>query len=126
MEAVGKFWPEADLQAEEGAIKGVAHELDTLRARVWELQIIDAFRGCILPGAHEQTLRFRIGKQAALAGKVAVPPTIHVLGDITVAVSLEEGDPWPDAEHLAWWICPETAEGEIIGRKDPPGSVPSN
>ncbi len=125
-DALVMFWPDAEPVLHDDSISATASELDTLRARVWELRIIDAFRRNVLPGAHERVLRFRIGKQAALAGQVAVPPTPHVLGDLTIVVELEESDPWPDAEHLVWWLCPETAEGEIIGRKEPPGSVPSS
>ncbi|MEA3137205.1 MAG: hypothetical protein QOC71_1486, partial [Thermoplasmata archaeon] len=32
-----------------------------------------------------------------------------------VRVEVEPGDPWPDAEKLVWWVCPETKDGEIVG-----------
>lgn len=128
-QAVTRFWPGADVRRLDagpgggvGEVVALAEDLDALRGRVWELRIIDAFRGALRAEGHE--LRFRISKQAALAGKVAVPPTPHILGDVQVSVTLSPDDPWPDAEHLRWWLCPETAEGEVVGRTEPPGSVP--
>ncbi len=123
--AATRFWPDGAVeQADDRVTVRVAgtDALDLLRHRVWELRIIDAFRGGLR--ADDRVLRFRLSKQAALAGKAAAPPTPHVLGDLAVAVALEDGDPWPDAEHLRWWLCPETAEGEIVGPTEPPGAVP--
>jgi len=91
-----------------------ADSLDALRARVWELRIIDTVRGQLLPGASGGVLRFRLAKQAAAAGKVSFPPTPHPLGDLEVKAELEPGDPWPDAEALCWWLCPATKDGEIV------------
>lgn len=86
----------------------------TFRQRVWELRIIDTVRGSLLAGCDGATLRFRLSKQAAAAGKVSLPPSRHGLGDLDIKWTVEEGDPWADAEALAWWVCPETADGEIV------------
>lgn len=127
-QALTRFWPDAALERTDatpegpGEVVATASGLDALRDRVWELRIIDAFRGALRADGRE--LRFRISKQAALAGRVAVPPTPHVLGDVEVVATLAPDDPWPDAEHLRWWLCPETLEGEVVGMAEPPGSVP--
>lgn len=92
-------------------------DLSAFRARVWELRIIDTVRGQLLRGVSPdgRSLAFRLSKQAAAAGKVSFPPTPHPLGDLDVHVRLADGDPWPDAEALAWWLCPETRDGKIVG-----------
>lgn len=129
-EAVLRFWPdatasrlEADGSTDTAEVVATASSLDALRSAIWDSSIIDAFRSGIQ--AEGQELHFRISKQAALAGLVAVPPTPHVLGDIQVTATLDPDDPWPDAEHLKWWLCPQTEEGKIIGQTDAPGSVPT-
>jgi predicted RNA binding protein with dsRBD fold (UPF0201 family) len=118
--ALVRFFPGAAVsQAPNGLEATAAGDggLDALRARVWELRIIDTVRGQLLRGvaADGRSLSFRLSKQAAAAGKVSFPPTPHPLGDIEVRVEVEPGDPWPDAEGLAWWLCPETKDGEIVG-----------
>lgn len=92
-----------------------ADQIEPLRQRIWELRIIDAVRGALLRGADGATLRFMLSKQAAAAGKVSIPASAHPLGDLAVTVHVEPTDPWADAEALAWWICPETEDGKIVG-----------
>lgn len=118
-EALARLFPEAELREEPGRVAGEGGDLRPLRRRVWELRIIDTFRGKFLHGvaADGRSVRFRLSKQAALQGKVSFPPGAHVLGDLEVEVRLEDGDPFRDAEQLAWWLCPETKEGEIVGPK---------
>ena len=113
--ALRRFFPDADVERAPDALKGTGASLDALRSRVWELRIIDTVRGQLLHGAKDREMRFRLSKQAAAAGKVSFPPTPHPLGDLNVHVELEPGDSWPDAERLAWWVCPETKDGEIVG-----------
>ncbi len=113
--ALRRLFPEADVARAPDGLKATATSLTAFRSRVWELRIIDTVRGQLLHGAQGGELRFRLSKQAASAGKVSFPPTPHALGDLEVHVELEPGDPWPDAERLAWWVCPETKDGEIVG-----------
>jgi predicted RNA binding protein with dsRBD fold (UPF0201 family) len=120
--ALHRFFPGADLQRAPDFLKATAQDLSAFRARVWELRIIDTVRGQLLHGLHgyggptpPTSLSFRLAKQAAAAGKISFPPTPHPLGDLEVRVEVEPGDPWPDAEKLVWWVCPETKDGEIVG-----------
>lgn len=113
--ALLRFFPGAVVDRAPDALRATTTDLAAFRSRVWELRIIDTVRGQLLHGAKAKTLRFRLAKQAAAAGKVSFPPTPHPLGDLDVHAEVEPGDPWPDAERLAWWICPETKDGEIVG-----------
>lgn len=111
-EALARFLPGARV---EGTV-ATGSDLTALRARIWELQIIDTFRGSCVPS--EDVLRFRISKQAALAGKVALPAARHPLGDLDWSIRVTDEDPWDDAEALMWWLCPETEDGKIVGPTD--------
>lgn len=119
--AVLNLFPDAQVKTADGQVEGMSRDLGPLRKRVWELRIIDAVRGKMLHGIAPdgRSLRVSLSKQAALAGKVSFPPTPHALGDLEVTVTVEQGDPWPDAEKLVWWFAPETKEGEIIGPAEP-------
>jgi len=115
--AVLTLWPDAQLQEAAASVEGVSRDVRPLRQRVWELRIIDAVRGKMLHGIQSdgRSLVVRFSKQAALARMVSFPPTPHALGDLEVTVTVEEGDPWPDAEKFVWWFAPETKDGEIVG-----------
>lgn len=117
-EAVRRLFPDVDGTVAEGRFLGATKSLTALRRRVWELRIIDTVRGQVLhgtPTGAARSTRFRLAKQAALAGKVSFPPTPHPLGDLEVTVEIEDGDPWKDVDALALWLCPETKDGEIVG-----------
>lgn len=116
-QAILALLPDAQLQPGADAFQAVAHDIRSLRQRVWELRIIDAVRGKMLHGIQPdgQRLTIRLSKQAALARMVSFPPTPHALGDLEVTVQVEKGDPWPDAEKFVWWFAPETKDGEIVG-----------
>lgn len=120
-DAVQALFPGADLARTADGWEGSSGDLRPLRRRVWELRIIDATRGQLLRGlaADGRSLTVRFSKQAALAGRVSFPPTPHALGDIEATLRVEADDPWPDAERLAWWLAPETREGEIVGPVEP-------
>lgn len=115
--AVRRLFPAADVAATATSLEATTRDLTVLRARVWELRIIDTVRGQVLRGAATdgRSASFRLSKQAAAAGKVSFPPTPHALGDLDVTVALEEGDLWPDITAWAMWLCPETRDGEIVG-----------
>ncbi|HLF17134.1 MAG TPA: RNA-binding domain-containing protein [Candidatus Thermoplasmatota archaeon] len=116
-EAAHRFFPDGAVVHLPGRVAVESRDLRPLRARVWELRIIDTFRSRFQRGAAKdgRSVTFTLSKQAALAGKVSFPPAPHPLGDLEVKVELEEGDPWGDVEALAYWLCPETKDGEIIG-----------
>lgn len=116
-QAILTLWPDAEVQEASGGLEATSRDILAFRRRVWELRIIDAVRGKLLYGmdADGRSLRVRLSKQAALASKVSFPPTPHALGDLEVTITVETGDPWPGAEQLAWWIAPETRDGEIVG-----------
>lgn len=113
--ALLRFFPGADVERAPDGLKATTADLGALRARVWELRIIDTVRGQVLRNAEPGRTSFRLSKQAAAAGKVSFPPTPHPLGDLEVRVELEPGDPWATAEEWAFWLCPETKDGEIVG-----------
>ena len=98
----------------DGKVVLRGHDLEALRRRIWELRIIDAVRGALLGGCDGAVLRFALSKQAAAAGKVALPVGRHASGELDVEVQVEVADPWADAEALVWWLCPETQDGEIV------------
>jgi predicted RNA binding protein with dsRBD fold (UPF0201 family) len=120
--ALHRFFPGAEVQRAPDFLKATSQDLLPFRSRVWELRIIDTVRGQLLHGLQgyggatpPMAISFRLSKQAAAAGKVSFPPTPHPLGDLEVRIEVEPGDPWPDAEKLAWWVCPETKDGEVVG-----------
>ena len=114
-EALLRFFPGAEVRAEPGALVAATTDLRPLRRRVWELRIIDTFRGQFLHGMEpdRRRTRVRLSKQAALAGHVSFSPRPHPLGDLELTVEDE------DVERLAWWLAPETKDGEIVGPVDP-------
>ncbi len=116
-DAAHRFFPDGSVAHTPGRVVVESRELRPLRKRVWELRIIDTFRGKFLAGAADgaRTTAFRLSKQAALQNVVSFPPTPHALGDLEVQVELEAGDPWKDVQGLALWLCPETKDGEIVG-----------
>jgi len=115
--ACTRFFPEAQAEVGPAGVRAVARDLSGLRRRVWELRIIDAFRGQALSGAAGRRLALRLSKQAAFQGRVSFPAgrAPHPLGDLTVLVDLDEDDPWADAEELVRWLAPETRDGEVVG-----------
>lgn len=117
-EAVRRLFPDLEGAHQGGRYAGATASLAAFRRRVWELRIIDTVRGQVLhgtPSGAQRRTRFRLAKQAALAGKVSFPPTPHPLGDLEVTVELEDGDPWQDMDAFALWLCPQTKDGEIVG-----------
>lgn len=117
-EATRRLFPDAEVTLAGGRLTATTADLRALRQRVWELRIIDTVRGQVRHGAPSDEAtgtRFRLSKQAALAGKVSFPPSPHALGDLEVTVELQPGDPWPNVGALAAWLCPETKDGEIVG-----------
>lgn len=119
-QAVRSLFPDAAFREVPGGLEADSSDLRPLRQRVWQLRIIDTFRGQFLHGmdAARTHTTFRVSKQAALAGHVSFPAAPHVLGDLTVTVAPGPDDPL-DVERLAWWLAPETKDGEIVGPKDP-------
>ncbi len=119
-QAACAFVPDADVEVTQDQVTVRGRDLEALQKRIWELRIIDTVRGALLGGLDPdgRTIRFRLSKQAALQERVSLPAAPHVLGDLDWMLTVEEGDPWGDAEALAWWLCPETHEGEIVGHVD--------
>lgn len=120
-QAVLNLFPDAEVRAVDGGVEAAAHDLLPMRKRIFELRIIDTFRGQFLHGmdAAKRSTTFRLSKQAALAGHVNFTPREHALGDLLVTVLLDEADRWTDVEGLAWWLCPETKDGEVVGAVEP-------
>ncbi len=104
------------LTESEDQCEAVSHDIEPLRRRIWELRIIDTLRSALLADIPRiDTLHVDLSKQAAVAGKVSLPPSPHALGEVELIIKVEDGDPWESAESLAWWLCPETKDGEIVG-----------
>ncbi len=118
--AVGRFFPDGEATIVGQEVMLTSSDPHPLRERIWELRIIDTFRGQFLHGVARDhaSARFSLSKQAASQGKISFPPTPHGLGDLKVRVVIEDGDPWEDAVEFAWWLCPETPDGEIVGPVD--------
>lgn len=112
--AVRAFWPNLELELAAGVLRGQSADLDTFRNHVWDTRIIDTTRGQMLHRCKGNKTSFWLSKQAALNGTLSFPPAPHALGEIDVELTVESGDKWADAEALVWWLCPETAEGEIV------------
>lgn len=117
--AILNLFPDAHIATTAQGFEAITSDLVQLRAKVWQLRIIDTFRGQVLHGmdALQTHSTFRISKQAALAGHVSFPATPHVLGDLTLTITPSPGDPL-NIEQVAWWLAPETKDGEIVGPKD--------
>lgn len=113
-QAVRAFWPDLEVRADGERIVGTGHDVQTFRDVVWRARIIDTVRGQLLAGLDGATCSFLLSKQAAYQGRLGLSAAAHGLGDVRVRFTVEDGDPWADAEALAWWICPETADGEIV------------
>ncbi len=120
-EAILKLFPDAEIAATPGGLSGSCTDLHPLRQRIFELRIIDTFRGQFLHGMPPdmRSTRFRLAKQAALAGHISFSPRPHPLGDLDVTIELDAPDKWTDVEKLAYWLCPETRDGEIVGAVAP-------
>ncbi|MEA3203706.1 MAG: uncharacterized protein QOI63_1385 [Thermoplasmata archaeon] len=118
-QAVRNLFPDAAFRETPTGLEAEATDLRPLRARVWQLRIIDTFRGQFLHGmdAAKTHTTFRVSKQAALASHVSFPATPHVLGDLTLTITAEAGDPL-DIEQVGWWLAPETKDGEIVSPTD--------
>lgn len=119
--AIVTLFPDAVITDTDGGVAATSQDLQPLRRRIFELRIIDTFRGQFLHGMDDakRTTTFRLSKQAALANHVSFTPREHALGDLTVTVTLEETDKWTDIERLGFWLCPETKDGEIVGAVEP-------
>jgi predicted RNA binding protein with dsRBD fold (UPF0201 family) len=115
--AVVRLFPGSEVERHPASLRATCRDLRPLRGRIWELRIIDTVRAQVLRGmaTDGRSTRFRLSKQAASAHKVSFPPMPHPLGDLDVEVLLEEGDPWASIEAWAYWLCPETKDGEIVG-----------
>jgi predicted RNA binding protein with dsRBD fold (UPF0201 family) len=121
-QAMRNLFPDATFAQAPAGLEAESRDLRPLRARVWQLRIIDTFRGQFLHGmdAAKTHTTFRVSKQAALASQVSFPATPHVLGDLTLTIAAEPGDAL-DIERLGWWLAPETKDGEIVRPADAPG-----
>lgn len=115
--AIGQVFPDAVCRVEGDVLVAEAADATHLRKRVWELRIIDTFRSALLSGQDGDVVRVSLSKQAAYGGKVRLPVGRSPLGDLDVAFTLTEEDPW-DAEGFIWWLCPETEDGQIVGPTD--------
>lgn len=117
--AATRFFP-GRVEVEADSVTVVHDDLAELRRRVWELRIIDTVRGQVLHGitSDKGATTFQLSKQAAHAGRVAIPPAPHALGELEVTIVVGPDDRFADAEAMAWWLCPETADGEIVGPMD--------
>lgn len=116
--AVTAFWPGMECREDRKQTVGEGNDLEAFRSRVWEQQIIDTVRSALLAGVEPGAVRFRLSKQAALSKKVSIPADRHALGDLDIRFTLQDGDPWENAEALCWWLCPETEDGKIVGPTD--------
>jgi len=90
--ALRNLFPDAALEAAPDRITAETVSLDTLRERIRDQQIRDTARDQLIAGRVGDVMRFRLGKQAAYAGRVSFSLGSAPLGDIEVVVEDEDLD----------------------------------
>lgn len=110
--AVENLFPEAELTVGTDRVEGEAHAVETFSERLKEQQILDTARSHLRERIEGETIRFRLKKQAAFVGMVNFSVgNPDELGDIEVAIRIEEPEPEVFVEELA---PPTDADGTPI------------
>ncbi len=112
-QATKAFFP-GEVERAADAVRVTCTNPEPLRQRIWELRIIDTFRGQAEAKMRELETEFHLDKQAAVAERISFPVGQQPLGTIHVHCTVEPGDPWKDAEEFVWWLCPPTKDGQIV------------
>jgi predicted RNA binding protein with dsRBD fold (UPF0201 family) len=109
--AVEKIFPGLimDIRGDRIEAYNNLESLRTLHKLLREQQILDTARSVMLRGQVENTLQFRLNKQAAFMGVVNFPPEEEPLGSIHVQIT---------GESVIDWLAPRTENGVPIKEID--------
>lgn len=111
--AIVALFPDAKVQEGDAALVAEATSLARLRELVRSERIPDSARGAMLEGLDEDGMRarFKLGKQAAAAGRAHFGPLRSPLGDLTVTL---EGDEAHEVEKAIYHVAHDTTvEAEL-------------
>ncbi len=92
-QAVRQIFPDAEVHDEGDQVRATTRSLDTLIRKASEERVLDAARGTLWrgrKGAHRTV--FEVNKQAAFVGRVNFNEVTHPLGDLQVAVEIDDLD----------------------------------
>jgi uncharacterized protein len=117
------LFPTAKVREERGEMLAEGATLDRLRELIRNERIPDTARGVMLHGlsADGAYARFRVGKQAAAAGRVHFGVLRGPLGDVEVEI---EGSEPGDAERAIYRCAPDTTVAPELAEV-PPGERPA-
>jgi len=108
-EAVETLFPTADLDVGEDRVTARTHDLSHFRERLFQQRILDTARGVFFDRRGPNGFAFELKKAAALQDVVNFSVgNPDELGDIEVAVTVEE----PDVETVLDYLAPATEDGE--------------
>ena len=105
--AVEALFPGVEVEDREGWVYAEAKDLARLRELIRSEQIQDTVRGVMLGGLSGDGLAatFRLGKQAAAAGRLHFGPLRSPLGDLEVTLTGTEPH---EVEKLLYHLAPDT------------------
>lgn len=105
--AIEKLFPGAKPEVAATEVAAVAPSLDRIRELVRSQRIPDTARGAMLSGLSDDGLsaRFKLGKQAAAAGRAHFGPLRSPLGDLEVTL---HGDEAFEVERAIYRTAPDT------------------
>ena len=105
--AVEAMFPGAQVEDREGWVYAEAKDLVRLKELVRSEQIQDTARGVMLGGLTDDGLQttFRLGKQAAAAGRLHFGPLRSPLGDLEVTLTGTEPH---EVEKTVYHVAPDT------------------
>lgn len=101
-------WFAGDVAETASGLQMQCDDLTLLRRRIWELEIIDTMRTHLQQSIREGIIHCTLDKQAAVAGKISIPAGTQTLGVLQVNIRCS------DPEALIAWLCPETADGQVV------------
>ena len=121
--ALTNLFPGADARETPDGVEADVPDLARLRELIRSQRIPDTARGAMLAGLSEDGLRarFRLGKQAAAAGRAHFGPIREPLGEVVVEL---ESDAPGDVERAIYHLAPDTTvEPELA--EVPPSERPA-
>lgn len=121
--AIVALFPDATVEERAGEMVAEARELGRLTELVRSDRIPDSARGAMLSGLTADGLaaRFKLGKQAAAAGRAHFGPLRSPLGDLEVRL---EGDAPFEVESAIYAVAHDTTVAPELART-PPGLRPA-
>jgi predicted RNA binding protein with dsRBD fold (UPF0201 family) len=110
--AVENIFPGLSLEIRPDRLEatGNVESLDKFHLLLRQQRILDTARAAMLRNRLGKSIQFRLGKQAALAGRVNFPPDEEPLGSIHVQIA--------GGERLIDWLAPATENGVPVKEID--------